>query len=258
MKCFSFFIGIVFLRQTKTKTKVNTKTTVKTNTMALYHKFHGDFNPADAKDTYHGEYDDEAYGSLYIPHLEEQLASEQEVTRIFSKMNIGDVTTVTFAQRVAPATYKGKNTKKVYSAIVYLKWYEHTLANQLRQAITDGDSKNTKLKVANDQYWVIHYNTVFSDELYDERYLIADLEDTAVDTTLRVLEETAEDMAMYDLEDTAKDVTARVLEETAEDWALYDLDNTAKDVASRILKESSEELAKYLLEEDLRMWLGGF
>ena len=43
--------------------------------MALYNKHFG-YSTQQA-DNYHGEYDDEAYGALYIPHVEEQFASDK-------------------------------------------------------------------------------------------------------------------------------------------------------------------------------------
>jgi hypothetical protein len=179
--------------------------------MELYNKFFGDYE-AQQEDDYHGEYDDEAYGSLYIPHIEEDMASVAEVKRVFLDKKIGDVTNVTFTQLVAPGTYRGKNKKKAFSAVVYLKWCVNKVANTLRQSISDGNKKKSLIKLDAKQHWVIHYNTaMFSVELLDERYYVADTEDTAMDTVFRILEDTEEDLAMYELEDTAMDMTMRVL-----------------------------------------------
>ena len=178
--------------------------------MALYNKYFGDCEVQ--ADDYHGEYDDEAYGSLYIPHIEEQLASVTEVKRVFREKKIGDVTSVTFTALVSPSTYKGKNKKKAYSAIVYLKWSENKVANTLREAIESGDKKKSQIKIDAKQYWIIHYNTaMFSDALLEERYFNADSEETALDMVYRILEDTEEELVMYELEDTAMDMTMRVL-----------------------------------------------
>ena len=114
--------------------------------MALYHKFFGDYE-AQQPDDYHGEYDDEAYGSLYIPHIEEQLATVADIKRVFLAKKIGHVTSVTFTELIAPGTYKGKNKKKAYSAIVYLKWSENKAANALRLAIETGNKKKSQIKI---------------------------------------------------------------------------------------------------------------
>lgn len=165
-------------------------------------------------DDYHGEYDDEAYGSLYIPHIEEQLATIKEVKRIFQEKKIGDVTMVNFTELVAPSTYKGKNKKKVYSAIVYLKWRVNKEVDTLRQAIESSDKKKSQIKIDDKQYWIIHYNTaMFSDALLEERYYNADTENTVMDMVFNIINDTEEDLKMYELEYTAKDVAMRILDE---------------------------------------------
>ena len=179
--------------------------------MALYNKYFGHYEQQQ-EDDYHGEYDDEAYGSLYIPHIEEQLASLAEVKRVFLAKKIGDVTAVTFTERIAPGTYKGKNKKKVYSAIVYLKWRVNKVADALREALEAGNKQQSLIKLDAKEHWVIHYNTaMFSDALFEERYFNADTADTAMDMVFRILEDTEEELAMYELEDTAMDVAMRII-----------------------------------------------
>jgi hypothetical protein len=175
--------------------------------MALYNKYFGYYEQRQ-EDDYHGEYDNDAYGSLYIPHIEEHQASIiEEVKRVFREQKIGHVTSVTFTELATPGTYKGKNKKKAYSARVYLKWCESKAADALRQAIGDNDKKKSQIKIDDKQYWVIHYNTaMFSDALLEERCYNADSADTAMDMVFRVLEETEEELAMYDLEEIAKNV----------------------------------------------------
>lgn len=215
--------------------------------MALYHKFFGDYE-AQQPDDYHGEYDDEAYGSLYIPHIEEQHASLAEVKRVFLEKKIGDVTSVTFTALVAPSTYKGKNKKKAYSAIVYLKWRATKAANAVRQALGPSNKNNTLIKLDAKQYWVVHFNTaMFSEALYEERYYVADMEDTAMDAVFRILEDTEEDLNMYDLEDTAM-LTMRILEDTEDDLNMYALEDTAL-LTMRILEDTEEDLVMYALED---------
>lgn len=179
--------------------------------MALYNKYFG-YYEQQQEDDYHGEYDDEAYGSLYIPHIEEQLAYIEGVKRVFREQNIGQVTSVTFTELVAPGTYKGKNKKKAYSATVYLKWHESKAADALRQAIGSGNKNKSQIKLDAKQYLVIHYNTaMFSVALLEERCYNADSADTAMDMAFRVLEDTEEEQAMYDLEEIAKNVAMSVL-----------------------------------------------
>ena len=179
--------------------------------MALYNKYFG-YYEEQQEDNYHGEYDDDAYGSLYIPHIEEQLASIEEVKRVFCEQKIGHVTSVTFNELATPSTYKGKNKKKAYSARIYLKWCESKAAHALRQAISDNDKKKSQIQIDDKQHWVIHYNTaMFSKTLLEERCYNADTAETAMDMVFRVLQETEEELAMHDLEETAKDAAMRVL-----------------------------------------------
>lgn len=180
--------------------------------MALYNKYFG-YNEEQQEDKYHGEYDDNAYGSLYIPHIEEQLASTEEVKRVFCEQKIGHVTSVTFTELATPSTYKGKNKKKAYRAIIYLKWCESKAADALRQAIGgDNNKKKSQIQIDDKQHWVIHYNTAkFSNTLLEERCYNADTAETAMDMVFRVLQETEEELAMHDLDETAKDVAMRVL-----------------------------------------------
>jgi len=180
--------------------------------MALYNKFFGDYDMQNMEDDYHGEYDDEAYGSLYIPHIEEQLASMAEIKRVFAAKKIGDVTTVTFSELIAPKTYKGKNKKQAYSAIVYLKWRETLAATALRQAIQDGDKHKSRIALDAKHHWIVHSNTaMLSDELYEERCYNADTEDTVMGVISRLLDYSDdEDTEMYNLEELAKDVAMRV------------------------------------------------
>jgi len=195
--------------------------------MDLYNRYFGYYEKTQ-NDNYHGEYDDEAYGSLYIPYIDEQLASIEKVKQVFMENNVGDVTSVTFTKLVAPKTYKGKNLKKAYSAFVYLKWRVNKTANQLRQAIEDDNKSNCQIKIAAKRHWVIHYNTAkFSADLLEERNYVAESSYTAMDAVFRILDETNEDIAMYELEDTAKDAVARVLEGTDGKIAVYGLNDVA-------------------------------
>lgn len=164
--------------------------------MALYNTLHAEYdigrNPE--PDNYHGEFDDEGYGSLYIPHIESYLASLKQVKSVFSTAGVGDVTNVTFTELVVPTTYKGKlrNKKKAYSAIVYLKWRENKAAEKLRDAIDSGDKKRSRLLIGPagsnaGEYWVIRYNSVVSASLMEERHCYGELVETAVDVAMRVL-----------------------------------------------------------------------
>ena len=177
--------------------------------MALYNKYFG--YSMQQEDDYHGEYDDEAYGALYIPHVDEQFASDKALFKqVFAEQKIGTVTNVTFTELVAPSTYKGKNKKKAFSAQVYIKWSKNIRADALQEAIVAGNKQNARLQVDKKAHWVLHYNTVCSDALYDERCCLAELEETAMDATWRVLEETDEDLVLEDLEDLAKEVAMSV------------------------------------------------
>jgi len=164
--------------------------------MALYNIFHAEYDIGriEEADNYHGEFDDEGYGSLYIPHIESYLASLKQVRSVFSTADVGDVTNVTFTELMVPTTYKGKlrNKKKAYSAIVYLKWRTSKAADKLRAAIETGDKRRSRILIGpagsnTGEYWVIRFNSVVSASLLEERHCYEDLVETAVDVAMRVL-----------------------------------------------------------------------
>ena len=207
--------------------------------MALYNKFHLEYDTeanGGKEDYYHGEYDDEAYGNLYIPRMEAGEANLSTVKKVFMLNKLGMVTSAIFSALSAPKNYKGKNTKQLYSAYVYVKWFTNDLAQAFRKDILIGDKKTSRVTVdkKNDTYWVVRPNTAFpSAELLEERLDIADLAEIATDVALNCLEEDeVEELAMCDLEETAKNVAMHCLEEDlVEELALYELHQIAHSVA---------------------------
>ena len=199
--------------------------------MALYNKFHAEYdNEANGgkEDYYHGEYDDEAYGNLYIPHMEEDVADFETLKNVIKKNKLGTVTSAIFNALTVPAAYKGKNTKQLYSAFVYVKWFANSVADNFRKHMMSGNKKKSRVIVnkEKDTYWIIRPNTAFpSHELLEERLQIEELAEEATDVASRCLDEDEEEeLVLCDLEETARDVARRCLDEQAEEeLALWDL-----------------------------------
>ena len=162
--------------------------------MAFYNTLFGDYDNATnggKEDYYHGEYDNDAYGSLYIPHMDSDVATFEKVKRVFRANKIGRVTSATFTPLAVPSTYKGKdkNKKRVFSATVYVKWYDLPVAKTFQYHVSEGDVQ-ARLNVDETQgtYWFIRPNTRISDDLLEERYSLQPLWEIATDSALRVLE----------------------------------------------------------------------
>ena len=196
-------------KQSKTKQSKASKRTK----MAFYNTLHFEYDSSingGKEDNYHGEYDDDAYGSLYIPHINSDVATFEQVKRVFRTNKIGRVTSATFTPLAVPSTYKGKdkNKKRVFSATVYVKWYDLPLAKRFEEDIFEGDMK-AQLTVDETQgtYWIIRPNTRMTDELLEERYSLQPLWEIATDSALRVLKDGVEE----ELEEIATDVAMRVL-----------------------------------------------
>jgi hypothetical protein len=149
--------------------------------MALYHRFHGNF-PDNGED--HTDYNAKVAADevLFIPHIEEQMATLNQVKQVFSTQNIGTVTTATFIEKPVPATYKGKNKKKVFSATVYVQWHDSPAVTQLREDILRGDKETSRITVDEDAntYWVLRPNSFEAATLLQEQACLAQLEDTAL------------------------------------------------------------------------------
>jgi len=168
----------------------------------------------DKEDYYHGEYDDEAYGNLYIPHIEEHVAYLETIKKVFKNNKLGVVTSVIFNALTAPKGYKGKHTKQLYSAFVYLKWSTNSAVNTFREHLLSGNKKNSRVTVNKKKgtYWIVRPNTAFpSAELLDERLDLEELAETATDVALRCLDEDEDDLVLYDLEETAWSVALSLL-----------------------------------------------
>jgi len=216
--------------------------------MTLYNNLHSEYDSktnGGNEDYYHGEYDDKAYGNLYIPRIEAADATFETVKHIFLLNNIGLVTSVEFSELAVPKSYRGKNTKQLYRANVYIKWFVTPTVTEFRKnVVLPGNGSNSKDKSrvivdeAKDTYWVVHANTAYpSEELFEERCVIADLQTTAEDVALRALEEdTEEENSLYELEQTARAVVMQALYEDAdEENSLYELEQTARAVALTVL-----------------------
>ena len=210
--------------------------------MALYNKFHAEYDNetnGGKEDYYHGEYDDEAYGNLYIPHMEEDVANFETLKTVIKKNKLGTVTSAIFNALTVPAAYKGKNTKQLYSAFVYVKWFANSVADTFRQHMMSGNKKKSRVIVnkAKGDYWIVRPNTAYpSDELLEERLYIEELAEEATDVAMRCLyEDEEEELALCDLEETAKNVAFNCLEaDSAEEFVLCDLEQTAYAVALRV------------------------
>jgi len=208
--------------------------------MALYNRFfEGYDNDTNGGkiDLYHGEDDDQAYGDLYIPYIEAELANLASLKKVFNANKIGLVTSATFNALVAPTTYKGKNKKQVFSAVIYVKWNDTPTVTKFRESIFNGDKVNSRIHVnkGKNVHWVVRPNTAqLSDELMEERYFVNELAETAIDAGLRVLEDDEDDEDMYELEETAKVVALRALEDKDE-LTMYCLEQTARSVAFSVL-----------------------
>ena len=182
--------------------------------MAFYNPFHFEHDNetnGGTEDYYHGEYDNDAYGSLYIPHMGSDVATLKQVKRVFRANKIGRVTSATFTPLTVPSTYKGKdkNKKRVFSATVYVKWYDLPVAKKFRENIFNCDDLKVRLNVDEMQgtYWIVRPNTRMTDELLEERYSLQPLWEIATDSAMRVLEDGVEEA----LEEIATDVAMRVL-----------------------------------------------
>jgi hypothetical protein len=159
---------------------------------SLYNIFHGDYiGNVTEIDTYHGEFDDDSYGSLYIPHIEEHNAYFDVLQRTFEKSNIGTVTFSSFVEQQVPLSYMGKskNYKPIFSAIVYLKWHSGEEASIFRRNVLNGDNRKSRINFNNssDVYLVARPNTTMSDELFDERTHIKQLEETGLNSVHSLL-----------------------------------------------------------------------
>lgn len=181
--------------------------------MAFYNTLHFDHDNATnggKEDYYHGEYDNDAYGSLYIPHINSDVATFEQMNRVFRTNKIGRVTSAMFTPLAVPSTYKGKdkNKKRVFSAIIYVKWYDLPVAKLFREHVFEGDMQ-ARLNVDETQgtYWIIRPNTRMTDELLEERYSLQPLWEIATDVALTVLEHGIDE----DLEEIATEVAMRVL-----------------------------------------------
>ena len=211
--------------------------------MALYDKFHAEYDNEEnggKEDYYHGEYDDEAYGNLYIPHIEEGVADFETLKNVIKKNKLGIVTSAIFNALTIPTAYKGKNTKQLYSAFVYVKWFVNSVVDTFRKHMMSGNKTKSRVMVnkENGTYWIVRPNTAFpSDELLEERLYIEELAEEATDVAMRCLNEgEEEELTLCDLEEMAKDVALNCLkEDLAEEFALYYLEQTARAVALRVV-----------------------
>jgi hypothetical protein len=189
--------------------------------MSLYNRYFQDYDSASnggKDDFYHGEYDDETvYGKLYIPHMESNSANFEFVKKTFLANNIGLVTHATFTVLEGQSTYKGKNKKQLFSAYVYVKWFNNNIATALQQHIIRGNKKLARVNVdkTKDIYWIVRPNTVISDELMSERIDIHELRIVAENVAHSVLEEEYDDDDMdilYELKRMATCIAMRVLD----------------------------------------------
>lgn len=206
--------------------------------MSLYNRLTKGFDSEEnggKEDYYHGEYDDEAYGNLYIPHIAAEVATFDTVKQVFINNQVGLVTSVDFNELALSSSYKGKNKKQLYSAYVYVKWFADT---EFREHIAAGNKNKSRVIVNNetDTYWIVRPNTAFpSEELLAERLDIEELVETATDIAMRSFEGEEEEEDLYELKKTAQSVALSLLaEDEEEELVLYDLEETAKDVALRV------------------------
>ena len=163
--------------------------------MTLYNKFiegyDNEYNGG-KEDHYHGEHDEEPYGKLYIPYIEEAHATSKGVEQVFNTNQLGKVTYVTFKELAKPTNYKGKSQKTIYSAMVYLKWNEtNPEVSIFRENVANGNKDLSKVYLDKNKktFWIVRPNTVISDELFEERYVLAVTKETAEDAAMRVLED---------------------------------------------------------------------
>ena len=214
--------------------------------MSLYNNYHGEYDSntnGGKEDYYHGEYDDdEVYGKLYIPRMDEDLANFNSVERVFKAHRIGTVTSASFNPIAVPAYYKGKkeNLKQLYNAYVYVKWFDNINAKAFREECSRTNSTKTRLVISKkrDVYWVVRQNTVIPEELFEERSIISELKETATDVAWSTLiDDDEEEVALYDLEVIAKNMALSLLEaEEKEEVVMYSLEMTAKNAALRVLE----------------------
>ena len=202
--------------------------------MALYNRYFNDYDNdinGGNEDNYHGEYDDVAYGQLYIPRMSAAVATFEKVKHIFKMNNIGTVTSATFNSLKAPSTYRGKlhNVKQLYNAYVYVKWFDNVSSLTFRkQLLSCYDNKKVCLSVndVEDSYWVVQLITTMSDELINERKLIREMKETATNVALRAMSEKRSsekrssdvyEADVYEAEQTATRVALWAIEEQTDD-----------------------------------------
>jgi hypothetical protein len=182
--------------------------------MALYNRFFNNYDDdtnGGNEDFYHGEYDDEAYGNLYIPRIEEEDANFDSVKRVFLENKIGLVTSAVFTWLPKPEYFKGRVEKYLFSCKAYIKWNDGT---KFREHVLSGNKKKSRVTVNKQAgtYWIVRPNTSFpSEELLIERYEIEDLLDTATDCALSALDNEEEDDITYELEQTARAVALQAI-----------------------------------------------
>uniref|UniRef100_A0A6C0II03 Uncharacterized protein n=1 Tax=viral metagenome TaxID=1070528 RepID=A0A6C0II03_9ZZZZ len=182
--------------------------------MALYNRFIESYDSATnggKEDFYHGEDDNQDYGNLYIPYIEAELASLARVRQVFNANKIGMVTSAIFTELQTPASYKGKNKKQVFSAVIYIKWNDTPTVLAFRESIMNGDKENSRIHInkGKNVHWIVRQNTaIIPEELLAERYITADLAETATDVAWRSLQS---DMGEEELEEIAIAVAMNVL-----------------------------------------------
>ena len=159
--------------------------------MALYNIFHGELSKQQEKeqDTFHGEYDDDEHGSVFIPHIDQDMATPERIAKLFKTNNIGQVTHSTFTRLTVPSSFKGKskNTKLVFRATVYLKWGRSDVRKKIMGSVKQPFRVNIDERVG--KYCFVHRNTVTSDELLQERFTLSELQELATECAMSVLRE---------------------------------------------------------------------
>lgn len=179
--------------------------------MSLYNRFFEGFDNdvnGGKEDYYHGEYDDNAYGKLYIPRIEEEEANFETVKKVFLANKIGLITSAVFTWLPTPASYKGRKEKYLFSANVYIKWDE--ASHEFQNHVLDGNKMKARVQVDERMgtYWIVRENTAFpSEELLEERYVNAELFETAFDVAMSALvEDEYDDEICYELGQIASEV----------------------------------------------------
>ena len=223
--------------------------------MALYNRYFNDYDNdinGGNEDNYHGEYDDVAYGQLYIPRMSEALATFEKVKHIFKMNNIGTVTSATFNSLKAPSTYRGKlhNVKQLYNAYVYVKWFDNVSSLTFRkQLLNCYYSKKVCLSVndAEDSYWVVQLITTMSDELINERKLIREMKETATNVALRAMSEKRSSEKRSSDVYEADVYEADVYEADVYKADVYEAEQTATRVALWAIEEQTDDAIEELV-----------